>query len=226
MEKPVSQQVEEQILQKIKAGIKTRSLQPGDRLPPERGLALELRVSRNTVREAIRALAEKGILISRRGAGSYVTEEAGDIIAGRLKKSLEKRRRHLAEVFEVRALLEPVIAARAAQTVTPKEMEGLEAILEQQKQALAQGKSPVAFDEAFHEALVRATGNGVLWSVYDTLRGVLSESRAGDLQTEARALLSVESHERIIRALKKKDPGAASREMARHMEAVEKNVNP
>lgn len=222
MDKPVSQQVEEQILQEIKA----KSLQPGDRLPPERGLALAFQVSRNTVREAIRALAEKGILISRRGAGSYVTEEAGDIIAGRLKKSLEKRRRHLAEVFEVRALLEPVIAARAAQTVTPVQIEGLEDILDQQKQALAQGKSPVAFDEAFHEALVRATGNGVLWSVYDTLRGVLAESRARDLQTETRARLSVESHERIIRALKKKDSGAASREMARHMEAVEKNANP
>ena len=222
MDKPVSQQVEEQILQEIKA----KSLQPGDRLPPERGLALEFQVSRNTVREAIRALAEKGILISRRGAGSYVTEEAGDIIAGRLKKSLEKRRRHLAEVFEVRALLEPVIAARAAQTVTPGQIEGLEDILDQQKQALSRGKSPVAFDEAFHEALVRATGNGVLWSVYDTLRGVLAESRARDLQTETRARLSVESHERIIQALKKKDSGAASREMARHMEAVEKNVNP
>ncbi|WP_022666321.1 FadR/GntR family transcriptional regulator [Desulfospira joergensenii] len=226
MDKPVSQQVEEQILQKIKAGIKARSLRPGDRLPPERGLALEFRVSRNTVREAIRTLVEKGILISRRGAGSYVTEEAEDIISGRLKKNLEKRRRHLAEVLEVRALLEPVIAARAAITVTPEDIAGLEAVLEQQRQALARGESPVAFDEAFHETLVKATGNGVLWSVYDTLRGILSESRAEDLQTKRRVLLSVEAHERILRALKKKDPGAASREMAMHMEAVEKDVNP
>lgn len=218
----MSRQVEEQILGEIRA----RSLKPGDRLPPERGLSQRFQVSRNTVREAIRALAEKGILISRRGAGSYVTEAAEDILSGRLRKRLDKRHRHLAEVFEVRALLEPVIAARAACTVTPEDIEGIEAILEQQKQALARGENPVGFDEAFHQALVRATGNRVLWSVYDTLREVLSQSRAEGLQTEARARLSVAAHERILVALKKKDPKAASREMARHMETVEKNVNP
>ncbi len=219
MANPVSQQVEEKILKDIKE----QSLGAGDRLAPERVLADRFKVSRNTVREAILSLREKGILVSRRGAGSFVTGDAAQMLKGQLHKMAEQKRLRLAEVFEVRGLLEPAIAARAARTITPDKIDHLQSLVDRQADALARGGDPVVFDEAFHEALVRATGNSVLRSVYDTFKEILKESRSLELQTPERTASSVKAHQHIIRALRNKDPDAAFREMAHHMAAVEKD---
>ncbi len=221
MAREIGNQVEARIMGMIEDG----TVVPGARLPSERALAQAFQVSRNTVREAIRALMEKGIIVCRRGAGSYVRLQARDRIAQQLKAVLEKKQLRLTEIFEVRKMLEPSVAARAAVTATPKDLEDLAVILACQEQALARGEDPGGHDRAFHQALVRITGNSVLGSVYDTLSQVLEEIRTPDVQTPERGRLSLISHEKILAALKQGDETAAARTMTQHMDGIETMLN-
>lgn len=96
-------------------------------------------------------------------------------------------------------------------------------ILRRQKEALETGCDPVELDRAFHEALVRSTGNRVLESLFRTLVMILEESRA--LQPPERAEHSINSHTRILSALTQGDPRAASLAMAEHLDGIEKLLN-
>lgn len=219
MGKGIYHRVESGIIRMIETG----DTVPGARLPSERALADRFKVSRNTVREAIRALVEKGILVCRRGAGSFVTPDAGDRISQSLKEKMAGKQMRLAEIFEVRKILEPGIAAKAAKTISPGTLVALTEVLERQKEALDRGDDPVPFDTRFHEILVEATGNGVLLSLFRTLAAVLSETR--DFQPPERTRISIDSHARILEALQASDSQAAFQAMTDHMAEMENFLN-
>lgn len=210
----------DQIVSLIEDLIKRGQLKAGERIPPERDLAEKFRVSRNTVREAIKALAEKAVVVSRRGAGTYVAEGAlGCMIDG-----VTRRRRRLEEIFELRKILEPQLARLAAQRITHSCLAALEEIIGEQHQALASGRSQVELDERFHRLIVKATENSVLCEVYETLHGVLAESRIRELQSPERNKCSLDHHLRLLGALKNHAPEEAAQLMQHHMEQIEKNL--
>ncbi|WDP91737.1 MAG: FadR family transcriptional regulator [Desulfobacter sp.] len=219
MARGIYHRVESEIIRMIETG----EAAPGCRLPSERALAERLKVSRNTVREAIRALVEKGILFCRRGAGSFVAPEAEEQIARALQKEMAGKRVRLAEIFEVRKMLEPAIAGRAAEIIGEAGLADLEEIVRRQEAALEKGQDPAVFDTRFHEALAKATGNSVLCSLFSTLNAVLAESR--DFQPPRRAALSISSHRQILSALRARDREKASRAMADHMEKTQSLLN-
>lgn len=210
----------DQIVSLIEKLIKNGKLKAGERIPPERDLAEKFQVSRNTVREALKALAEKAVVVSRRGAGTYVAEGAlGCMIDG-----VTRRHRRLAEIFELRKILEPQLARLAAQRITPSTLAALEEIVKEQRQALTTGRGQVELDEHFHRLIVDATNNSVLREVYETLHEVLAESRMRDLQSPDRNRHSLEHHQQLLGALKKHASEEAAQLMNRHMEQIEKNL--
>jgi GntR family transcriptional repressor for pyruvate dehydrogenase complex len=205
---------------KLAARIETGEYAPLEKLPPERRLAEMFGVSRNTVREAIRTLAEKGLVESRPGAGTFVAEKAGENLARAMFRDLSRRRRRLREVFEIRELLEPQIAALAAARISGDGILTLEEIVGQQKKAHGQGRDPGGLDELFHRILVRSAGNSVLFTVYETISGILSETRSRELQSPQRARLSIETHGEIVAALRSGNASAAAELMKRHMTEI------
>jgi DNA-binding FadR family transcriptional regulator len=104
---------------------------PGARLPPERDLCLRLTVSRPTLREAIRALGAMGVLQSRQGAGTYVTDLAPLTLSGPLRFMIGLNPRSLVELADVRRLLESGAAELAAATITAEQLEDLRAVIDQ-----------------------------------------------------------------------------------------------
>lgn len=210
----------DEIVRVIEDLIKSGRLKPGERLPSERYLAESRQVSRNTVREAIKALAEKGVVASRRGAGTYVAEGAlACMIDG-----ATRRRQRLREVFELRKILEPQIARLAARRISAEGLAALADVIAQQRKALEQGRDLVALDELFHRLLARATGNSVLFDLYETLHDVLGESRVNELQSPERNRGSVAHHAAIFQALQRQAAEEAEASMHQHMEQVEKNL--
>jgi len=210
----------DEIVRMIEGLIRNGELRPNDRLPAERHLAESCKVSRNTIREAIKVMAEKGIVISRRGAGTYVAEGAlACIIDG-----VARRRKRLHEIFELRKILEPQIAALAAQRITAPYLAELEKILSCQRKAVEHGLDQVELDERFHHLIAKAAGNSLLADVYETLHEVLAESRVRELQNLERNRLSLSHHEKIAGALHKHLPERAAEMMREHMEQVEKNL--
>ena len=209
-----------EIVLMIEELIRSGELQPGDRLPAERQLAQKCAVSRNTIREAIKVMMEKGVVVSCRGAGTYVAEGAlACIIDG-----VTRRRKRLSEIFELRKILEPQIAALAAQRITPADQDELEKVIGRQREAVNHGLDQVELDERFHRLLAKAAGNSLLAEVYETLHGVLAESRVQELQSLERNTLSLTHHEKITVALREHAPEKAAAMMRRHMEQVEKNL--
>lgn len=209
-----------EIVNQIEELIRNGQLTAGERLPAERVLADTFKVSRNTIREAIKALAENGVVISRRGAGTFIAEGAlVHMIAGSTRK--QKR---LNDIFEVRKILEPQIAALAAERITGNQLFELEQILDKQTEALPTSPRHIELDERFHRLLAEATDNQALLNLYETLHDILAESRVRELQNKKRYHASLQSHRQILTALKEKSVARAEKSMRAHMDQVEKNL--
>ena len=221
--KPVSKRsVSEEIVRQIKEMIGQGTLRPGDRLPAERALAEKFGVSRTTVREAIKVLAETGNLESRQGAGTFVREivRPDSVVADMFSRSKPDVR----DVFETRKMIEPEIAAIASGNALPDDIDRLEAILHEQEAAINAGRSGADCDQQFHELLAEMSGNQLLRELVSVLHDGLTETRAEDFQSKERQKASLVAHWAIVVAIKQGHGMQAERAMRDHLEEVERIV--
>jgi len=218
--KRLYQEIVDQIQQLIRRG----ELQAGDRLPPERTLAQTFKVSRNCVREALRALTEKKVLESRRGDGTYICAPDDSALVSSLAQAIQVQKNRLRDIFEFRQMIEPQIAALAARHITPEELARLKILIFEQERKNLAGQDSAALDMEFHLQLAEASRNMVLLEVVKLLNGILSETRSESLQSEARRTSSLRSHIEIIDALEKHDEDGACRSMLNHLKKVKKTV--
>jgi GntR family transcriptional repressor for pyruvate dehydrogenase complex len=211
----------EGVAQQIQRLIVDGALKPGERLPPERELAARLSVSRSSVRDAIRILELAGLVVPRQGEGTVVADLAPETVAAPIAAILLRKRELIAELLEVRKMIEPPLAARAAERATPEEIARLEEILERQRDRAGQGEPGVDEDSEFHYQIALAARNGVIRSVLDVLMQLLRETRTRSLQTAGRAQRSLEGHRRIVEAIARHDPEGAERAVRLHLEEIE-----
>ena len=213
--------VYEDIVGQVQALIQDGLLKPGDRLPPERELAERFQVSRSSLREAIRALALQGLVVSRPGAGTFVSTESVETILSIIAGSINGCRNYLSDIFEVRHLLEPQIAALAAERATTEDIQSMARSLEEQAGQIDRGETGVEGDTAFHFAMTRATHNQALVRVMSTIADVVRQSRDQSLQTPGRPQRSLASHRRILDIISKGEAEAARPAMEHHLSDVE-----
>lgn len=176
----------------------------GTRIPPEPELAAALGVSRNTVREAVRALAHTGVLEVRRGDGTYVS--ASNEVAAMMRRRLG--RVDLQHVLEVRHAIETQAAALAAERRTEDDVRELTALMERRAAAVA-AKDAAAFADAdteFHLGVVTATHNPLLIELYAGFEGTLRTMIHLDDETVDLA----DEHAAVFDAIRAQDPGAAA----------------
>ncbi|MFA6810315.1 MAG: FadR/GntR family transcriptional regulator [Desulfoplanes sp.] len=212
-----SKKLYEQLADRIRTMIEQGELCPGDRLPAERTLAQTFQVSRNSVREAIKQLEERGVLESRIGAGTYVATEDQETLVKTLAGELEKGKKKLREIFEIREILEPQIAALAAERISLQDIRLLEQLVAAQKKALGNITSFSKLDTRFHTLLTKTTRNSILAQVFEKLRKILKESRSEPLMNASRQAISIPGHEAILNALKNHDPVQAAKAMRDHI---------
>jgi GntR family transcriptional repressor for pyruvate dehydrogenase complex len=208
----VARQIERLILKKLK---------PGDKLPAERELAEMLKVSRGSIRDAIRSLELIGLLEPRQGTGTIVRSTTAETP---FANALKRRKESVSELLDFRKMLEPPLAARAATHASPEEIVEMEAILLRQEEREKQGESSVAEDAEFHYNVALASGNSVVLKVIDILMDLLRETRARSLQVEGRSRKSLDGHRRILAAIQRHDSETAKSAMLRHIEDVEEIV--
>jgi GntR family transcriptional repressor for pyruvate dehydrogenase complex len=214
----------EGVAQQIQRLIVDGALKPGERLPAERELASRLAVSRSSVRDAIRILELAGLVVPRQGEGTVVADLSPEIVAAPIASILVRKRELIGDLLDVRKMIEPALAARAAERASPEELAALEAILERQAGKAARGESTVQEDADFHYQLALAARNAVVRSVIDVLMQLLKETRTLTLQTPGRLRRSLEGHRRILAAIRRRDPRGAERAVRRHLEEVERIV--
>ena len=204
--------------------IREGRLKAGDQLPSERELAETFKVSRTSVREALRALETKGLIISRTGMGNFIADLPVESLVGPLAKLLIEEKAALADIFEMRKLIEPHIAALAAERATRRDIERMKNILEKQSTAVNRGETGVDADAELHFAIGQATQNQALERLVSGLMEILSHSREESLQTLDRRKASIESHRKILTAIEQHNRTKAQEAMLHHIEQVEENV--
>jgi GntR family transcriptional repressor for pyruvate dehydrogenase complex len=208
----VARQIEEMI---------TQQMRPGDMLPPERHLAEQFGVSRSSIRDAIRRLEHIGLVEPRQGSGTVVREPSGNTVLDPLATILRQKRSMVAELLEVRLILEPPLAARAATHASDREIAEMEEILRRQEQKVRRGHPSIDEDSEFHYAIALAADNNVVLKVVDVLMDLLRESRERSLQVKGRPEKSFASHRRIMLAIKRRDAAAAEAAMRQHIKTVQ-----
>jgi GntR family transcriptional repressor for pyruvate dehydrogenase complex len=216
----IYEEVVGQLHQLIEAG----KLQAGDRLPSERELAETFRVSRTSVREAIKTLETERLVVTRPGSGTFIAAMNVEAIIAPLASLLSQGKDALLDLFEMRCLVEPGIAALAAERATPADVLRLKEIFRVQERQIERGMSGVDTDAAFHFAIGQATHNPALHRLVSAIMDILKPIREQSLQTPGRAHKSLASHRELLVAIERHDPALARRAMQRHIEAVEQNV--
>lgn len=211
----------QQIVQQIEESILKGALKPGDQLPAERELAQRFGVSRTAVREAVKALREKGLVEAYTGRGTFITDGTSQAI----RQSFELVAKigqpngsvHLAEV---RAILEPEIAALAATRVQEQHLALMrEAVATMDRKY----DDPDAFIEAdldFHLALAEAAENPMILSLLDSIVGLLREQRTRIFQVEGGPNRGQFHHKRILEAIEHRNPEKARDAMRAHLQQV------
>jgi len=205
------------VVNHIRDLIEQGTLQPGDKIPPERELARTLKVSRASLRAGIGYLAAIGVMKIRHGVGTFVADgppEFGKASLG-LMGALHGFQNW--QMFEARIILESNLAALAAER--GKE-EHHAALAEEVAEMFASLENPTEFlihDLLFHRIVSQASGNPILASVIETITSALYEKRRKTVERSINLRESVEMHREIYRAIRARNPLEARKLMEQHL---------
>ena len=190
-----------------------------ERLPPERELAQQLGVSRTSLREALHELQLKGLLDRRPGRGTVVLDPTHSRVGESLLGHMGADERNLRHVMDLRAAIEPPIAARAAQRATAGDIQRLRQLIA----AMRRERSRVAIgllDIQFHDAIAASTHNPHLVRLLRFASEWIDESRRAVAFDGRRRARSIAAHTEILACIEARDADGAARAMDRHIDAV------
>lgn len=213
------------IIERIRDMIHKGEVRLGERLPPERKLAEMFGVSRSMLRQAFQAMAERRIIESRHGDGTYLlTNFDASFPEDAILDAMGEQSGFLESILEFRQLMEPQIAALAARRITPEGIDQLKILVCDQQLALLAGQDEDTFDVEFHRLLTGHAGNKVISRIMTTVQSIMNDTRSGWLQSDGRRRTSVEGHLRIIDALAAGDEEAACAAMKDHITEIERYI--
>jgi GntR family transcriptional repressor for pyruvate dehydrogenase complex len=197
-------------------------LRPGDRLPSERELGEQFGVSRTVIREAVRALAAKGVIDVRTGSGLRVAAVDATAASESIGLYLRGSSLDYGKVHEVRKLLEIEIAGLAAARASVSHLARLRENCDAMARTIPEDVEEAArLDLEFHREIARATGNELYLLLLDSIGVALLQIRQDNLQAGAGAE-TIRAHRKILERIAASDPDGARKAMARHLAHVEK----
>jgi GntR family transcriptional repressor for pyruvate dehydrogenase complex len=208
----------------LKEMISSGELQPGNKLPPERELARQFAVNRASIRQALKALDIMGVVHQRVGDGTYLTHDASTTLRAPLDFLILVDGITFQELFEARRIVEPELAARAAQRRTEEDVVDLEKAVEVMKSNPdADSQELAEQDLQFHEIIWKASGNRVCERMFSSLHRALSRSlRVTSSLRDSGTPIS--AHDEIFQAIRAGDCETARTLMFEHLLQGEKTI--
>ncbi len=210
----------QEIVEHVQAQILSGELKPGDRIPAERELAGHFRMSRAAVREAIKALTEKGLVNVHVGRGTFVAALTTDHVVQSMSLLLRDARNTPEHLQAAREMLEVPIVRLAALHRSAEHLLRLRELLRSMESQRHMTRAFIDADSDFHFELARASGNPVLEIVSRTLLTMLRSERVFMVGFRDEIHGAIGSHAEIVVALEQQDPDAAAAAMARHLSHV------
>lgn len=190
-------------------------------LPPERELVLMFGVSRSSIRDAIRSLETVGLLEPRQGVGTVVKDISAEAVVTPVAGLVLQKRKAIQELLDVRMIIEPALARRAALHASPGQITQMRTILDLQDEKVRRGELATDEDSDFHYTIAQAAGNGVLLKLAHVLMDSLRELRERSLEVGGRQQKSLAAHRRVLEAIQQGDAEAAEAAMRCHLQEVE-----
>jgi GntR family transcriptional regulator, transcriptional repressor for pyruvate dehydrogenase complex len=211
----------EQIVKQVEESILKGRLRPGEQLPAERDLAQKFGVSRTAVREALKTLREKGLVEAYSGRGTFVTSGTSKAIRQSLDVMVRiNPQEGLLHLAELRQMLEPEIAARAATRIDEQLLATMQEAVAQMDAYLEDPDGYVEADLDFHLALAEAVGNPLILSLLDSIVGMLRAQRMRIFKVEGGPERGQFHHKRILAAIETRDAEDAREAMRAHLKQV------
>jgi GntR family transcriptional repressor for pyruvate dehydrogenase complex len=209
------------ILEQIRDLIHSGEFSPGQRLPSEIQMTDQLSVSRSSLREALNALVHIGYL-QRRNRGLFVAPEAHwrRNLSSHFPRSQEEL--NMAEMIEVRKIIETELCALAAKRAEPEDIKALEESLKEMKVQLNHPMAFINSDHHFHLRIAKAAKNRILGDFIEKVGDLLRENIESIIQRSNISKRSLHYHQRIFKAIKGGDASQARKIMSAHLADIEK----
>jgi GntR family transcriptional regulator, transcriptional repressor for pyruvate dehydrogenase complex len=214
----------EKIVDKLLTLIREKQLRPGDRLPPERELAIMMGVSRPSLREALRALSIMRVIENRQGSGTFVTSLKPELFVEHLDFIFKVNDATFMDLFQARKILEVGLASLAAPRITFEEIVVLEDCVQRSALNIDDPEAFLKADLEIHQHIINAAQNHILALFMESINqlNVASRRRTGELPEVRRQTL--QDHRAILAALKAHDPALAGDAMRHHLDFVEQQL--
>jgi len=220
-----SSKVFEQIAQQIEERILSGELRSGDRLPTERELAEQFHASRTAVREAMKSLAQKGLVDMRPGRGTIVIDGTSRAMRHSLGLMMRIGQTvNSSSLVEVREILEPEIAALAAVRATGEHIAAMQKAVTIMDANLNDADAYIAADNDFHRALAEGTQNVLILALVDSIVDLLGEQRKHIFSVSGGPQRGQIHHKHILDTIVHHDPEAARQAMHAHLHQVRNDV--
>jgi len=216
-----SSRLYEQIVEQIEQSVQKGDLKPGDQLPAERELAQQFGVSRTAVREAVKALREKGLVEAYPGKGTFITSGSSNPMRQSLDRMLKSGQTDAtSSLVEVREILEPEIAALAALRATEENLNSLREAVAVMDAAKRDPDAYIEADLDFHLELAEAAANPLILSLIDSIVGILREQRMRIFEVDGGPDRGQHHHKKILEAMEHQDAQGAREAMRAHLRQV------
>ena len=218
----VRRKLSDEVFSRLKAMIETGELKAGDEMPSERELMERYGVGRPAIREAMQALASKGLVEISQGERARVLRITAESIIRQVdlpaKLMLSGSADSLEHLKSARIFFERGMAREAAAKATPAEIAKLRELLERQRQSLGDADAFINADMEFHQCIARISGNPIFAAVSGAMLGWLKSCHTEMLIWTGRENFTLTEHEDIIRAIEQGDSDLAEQAMIRHLE--------
>lgn len=216
----LSQQVAERIISLIA----TKHLRPGDTLPPLQDLSEKFGVSRTVIRDGLQVLSGLGIVRLKQGVQAQVVKADPAAMSAVLRVSAGIGAKGMENLLCVREILEPEVAALAAQNALPNDITDIEQAYARMDRTLDDPEGYIEADQAFHLALAQATGNDLLPRITYPVISLLQEMRRVAGRSEGAIQRGQTAHAAILQAVREKDSNGAREAMRAHLAQVRKEI--
>lgn len=220
--------ITQKIIGQIRTAILEGKLKPGDILPPEKELTEQFGVSKQTLRESLRALEHMGLIDVRKGigGGAHIVEVDIEVTKQSLANFLYFKDLSIENLSELRKLIEPHAAGKAAEHISKNDLEELGKLNETARDNLDNNLlEEMSHDEInFHRVIAQNTGNPILILILDFVENLLEDFKKVLKPDLAFSKSVLDAHDKIYQAICDEDPKKASTEMYQHVYDVEMHL--
>lgn len=219
LKRKITDEVYDQLLSLISNG----KLKPGQRLIPERVLAKDLGVSRQSIREALKKAESKGLIKVRQGEGTFIQSAASGLMEAPLLTIMTEEIEKIYEFIEIRKLIEVWCAGKAAEFTTIKELKKMEKALSEMRKLIDSKEILGKPDIDFHIAIAEASHNTLMVHMMTTIKQIFFSmfKISNFMRRPGKNRILIKQHQEIYEAIKSRNPKLAGQMMEIHLQFVE-----